>query len=273
LPRVVSPRGMLSTWALAFHKWKKRLAWSLYQSKDLHSASMIHATSEQEAEEVRQLGLRQPLVILANGVKLPASLPKRASLPTGAKTALFLSRIHPKKGVLELISAWSSVRPTNWRLVIAGPDDGGHRASVEALIARERLSADVELVGSVPDSEKWTLYADADLFVLPTFSENFGIVIAEALAAGLPTITTKGAPWRALDEHRCGWWIDMGIDPLVRALKEATSLSDAVRNEMGARGRNYVERELSWDRIAEQMREAYDWLLFGGTAPASVTTD
>lgn len=270
IPRVVSPRGMLSKWATDFHKWKKSIAWRLFQRSDLHSADMLHVTSTQEADEVRHLGVRVPVAIIPNGVTVPSAARGCGRTHRERLNALFLSRLHPKKGLINLIEAWSIVRPEGWDLTIAGPDDGGHRQVVEGLIQRYDLATRVRLVGSVPDSDKWALYAGSDLFVLPTFSENFGIVIAEALASGLPVITTKAAPWSGLDEHRCGWWIEVGLEPLVHALATATKLSDGERGALGARGRAYVEREFSWARITSKMLRAYEWLLHRGDRPSYV---
>jgi glycosyltransferase involved in cell wall biosynthesis len=184
--------------------------------------------------------------------------------------ALFLSRLHPKKGLINLIEAWSIVRPDGWDLTIAGPDDGGHRQVIEQLIRTHDLAASVRLVGSVPDADKWALYAASDLFVLPTFSENFGIVIAEALVSGLPVITTKGAPWSGLHQHGCGWWIEVGVEPLVDALTSAIRLSSCEREALGARGRAYIERDFSWAGITRKMLRAYEWLLDAGDRPSFV---
>ena len=136
--------------------------------------------------------------------------------------------------MLELIAAWSQTRPNNWRLVVAGPDDNGHRAQAEEMVLREGLETVVEFIGSVPNEDKWRVYADSDLFILPTFSENFGIVIAEALGSGLPVITTTGAPWRVLKDQGFGWWTDIGVEPLVAAIREATSITDDERVRRGA---------------------------------------
>ena len=271
IARIVSPRGMLSAWALQFQRWKKTLVWQLYQRRDLSLARVIHVTSDLEALEVRETGARQPLAVIANGIDVPLAYSKRQS-PNGIRRALFLSRIHPKKGLLNLVEAWGCVRPPGWRLVIAGPDDNGHQERVETAIRRAGVNETVEFVGSVSDEKKWDLYGGADLFVLPTFSENFGMVVAEALASAVPVITTKGAPWPALQSHRCGWWIDIGVEPLAEALREATSMSDDQRSEFGRRGREYVERELSWERAATDMRAVYQWMLTGGTCPPCVLT-
>jgi glycosyltransferase involved in cell wall biosynthesis len=125
----------------------------------------------------------------------------------------------------------------------------------------------------VEGEAKTKLYRQADLFILPTFSESFGVVVAEALACGVPVITTKGAPWEGLLTHRCGWWIDIGVEPLATALRAATALSDEERREMGERGRRYVEREFSWPSIAEQMLAVYRWVLEQGDKPDCVVTD
>jgi glycosyltransferase involved in cell wall biosynthesis len=269
VPRLVSPRGMLSAWALQFHCWKKQTAWLLYQRRDLQAAQVLHATSEQELADFRRVGLQQPVALIPNGVQLPpqASNTLRSN---GRRRALFLSRLHPSKGLNNLILAWAQVRPKNWSLVIAGPDESGYRADVEALARREGLLDEVTLLGPVREEQKWNVYQQADLFVLPTFGENFGLVVAEALASGIPVITTRAAPWPGLETHRCGWWIDVGAEPLATALQAATALRDEQRLEMGRRGREYVMREFSWDRVATDMCSVYTWILHGGTPPSCI---
>ena len=266
VPLVVSTRGMLTRWALGQSRMKKRVAWLLYQGRDLRSARLLHATAESEVEDIRRVGLRQPVVVLPNGVELPRDA--RGMPEASTRRALFLSRVHPKKGLLNLVEAWAQVRPMGWELVLAGPDEGGHRAEVEA---HARIhNVDVVWAGSVDDSAKWDLYRSADLFVLPTFSENFGIVVAEALAAGTPAITTTGAPWELLNREQCGWWIDIGVEPLVAALRDAANLGDEARHAMGQRGRAYVREHLSWEHVAEGMLAAYRWLLGQGDRPEAV---
>ncbi|MGE0643568.1 MAG: glycosyltransferase [Nitrospira sp.] len=273
VPLIVQPHGMLEPWALAYRGWKKRLALSLYQRRDLESANLFIATAEQEAESIRRFGLHQPIAVIPNGVE--HAIGGENGVPTHhrtARTALFLSRIHPKKGLLNLVSAWGELRPRDWRLVIAGPDEDGHLAQVISSVHQQGITECVEYVGEVEGQKKAALYRDADLFVLPTFSENFGVVVAEALAYGLPVITTRGTPWADLEQFDCGWWIDTGVEPLVSVLRKAISLSDDERKAMGERGRRYVQR-YDWNVIARQTAEVYRWLLLQGPKPDCVRTD
>jgi glycosyltransferase involved in cell wall biosynthesis len=280
-PFIISPRGMLAAWALRFRGWKKRLAWGFYQKRDLQSAQVLHATSRQEAGEFRALGLKQPIAVIPNGVEAPFQNPEggkqkaenrdqrsevrgqRADL----RTVLFLSRIHPKKGLLDLVEAWHAVRPEGWRVLIAGGDETGHLNEVKAEIRKLKVENDFEFAGKVEGEAKWNLYRSADLFVLPSHSENFGIVIAEALACGLPVITTRGTPWEDLVIHRCGWWVETGAPPLARALNEGVRLPDEQRREMGRRGRKLVEAKYSWPGVAAQMFPVYQWMIGRGPKP------
>lgn len=268
VPRVVSIRGMLSAWALEQSRRRKRWAWHAYQRRDLASAAAIHVTSEAELMDVRRLRVDVPVAVVPNGVEVPAAMPPRAR--GGPRRALFLSRVHAKKGLLDLVQAWSSVRPAGWQLVIAGSDTDGHLAAVARAIAAAGLDGEVSLIGAVSDAAKWELYATAELFVLPTRSENFGLAIAEALAAGVPVITTRGAPWAELETHRCGWWIDIGVEPLAAALREATTAPADRLVQMGERGRQLIAQRYVWARVAERMSAVYGWLLHGGDPPSDV---
>lgn len=271
IPFIVSTRGMLEPWALRQGRLKKRLMWRLYQARNLKQAQLLHATSMGEAENLRRLGLNQPIAVIPNGVDVPPEALSTATAGPGeVRTLLFLSRLHPKKGLLNLVEALRRVSSNGWQVIIAGPDEGGHQAEVETAAARAGLSHMFKFIGPVDDEAKWNVYRQADLFVLPTFSENFGIVVAEALACGLPVITTTGAPWQELESRCCGWWIEPQVEPLIDALQAAMALSDAQRTEMGQRGRKLVEAKYSWPAVAEQMAAVYRWLLGQETRPDCV---
>jgi glycosyltransferase involved in cell wall biosynthesis len=272
---IIQPHGMLEPWAIDHKAWKKRVAMVLFQRGDLMSAKALIATSFTEYENIRKIGFRQPVAVIPNGVALEVST-GTDSLPSQHadenRTVLFLSRIHQKKGLESLVRAWARIRPQGWRLCIAGPDEGGYLKKIMALVGELGIEKAVEYVGPVDGAQKSARYRDADLFVLPTFSENFGVVVAEAMAHGVPVITTRGAPWSDLITNGCGWWVDIGVDPLEQALRDAMSLSDDERGMMGARGREYVRR-FDWDTIAQQTTQVYRWVLDQGDKPECVITD
>ena len=331
IPYVYSTHGMLTPWALRQKWWKKAPAMVLYQYWDLQKASVLHATAPSESDAFRRLRLAPSTQVIPLGTEIPRSrsvsaehceepvgftpTPKADSPQT--RTVLFLSRIHPVKGLPYLIDAWAELTqdlrnsrsynsdgsgPYNWRLIIAGPDSEGHKAELISAARTRGLvlsdisddfdirrldepqqRADVLFTGPVYGSEKDQLYELSNLFVLPTLSENFGAVVADALGHGLPVITTKGAPWSELEggaEHsireaqthevhrngtlddislfeRCGWWIDIGVEPLLGALKEAIHMSDTERTQMGAAGKRLVESKYTWPVIAQQMKNVY----------------
>ena len=235
VPFLVSTRGMLEPWARQHSRLKKSVAWWVYQRRDLAGAAALHATALSEAQALRSAGLRAPIAVIPNGVEVPPETVRQPRPTEAPRRALFLSRVHPKKGLPLLLDAWAGVRPAGWELTIAGPDEGGHQAQLEKQAARLGLG-EVSFLGPVADDKKWDLYRSADLFVLPTYSENFGVVVAEALAAGVPVLTTTGAPWAELEAHRAGWWVEPAPRPLAEALRAAVGLSDAECTAMGERG-------------------------------------
>lgn len=263
IARVISIRGMLSGWALGQSRFRKKVAWHAFQAGSLRRAALLHVTAADELQDVRRMGLSLPVAVIPNGIDIPDLLP---ATPSGDRTLLFLSRLHRIKGVDELLQAWKAVQPDGWRLVIAGPvEDPLIGRRVRELSERD---SSVEYVGEVDDVSKWDLYKSADLFVLPTHSENFGIVVAEALGAGVPVITTRAAPWSELESHTCGWWIDTGTEPLIVALRDATTRPKEALEAMGARGRELVRLNYSWDMIAERMLASYEWILGRGSKPS-----
>lgn len=267
--RVVSPRGMLEPWALNHRKWKKRLAWLLYQKRCLKSAAALHATSPAEAEQFRRLGFTMPIILLPNGVDLPV-LTNTSAPSSGVKrkTALFLGRIHPKKGLPLLLEAWAQVKPPDWDLHIVGPDEDGHRAELQRMAGKLGLGgACVRFSGSMDGEAKEHAFREASLFILPTHSENFGIAVAEALAHGLPVITTHGAPWECLDTEQCGWWVPVDGASIATALDDATRRPEAELRQMGTRGKTMVAERYSWDGIAREMLACYRWILGQGSKP------
>ena len=272
-PYIVTPRGMLDPWALHRSVWKKRIVRWWYENAHLRKANCIRATALLEFGHVRAFGMRQPVAVVPNAVDLPLEMP-RPPCRTGRRRLLFLSRLHPKKGLPFLLRAWGKLafRHEQWELVIAGPDEVGHRAAMGTLAAELHLPR-LTWLDAVVGDEKDALYRSADLFVLPTHGENFGLVVAEALAHGVPVVTSRHAPWEGVRSHGCGWWVELGEPSLIEALDEAMRLPAETRAAMGACGRAWIQREFAWPTIAHQLLEVYRWAIGGGQPPSCVLTD
>ncbi len=274
IPLITTLRGMLEPWCLNYHYWRKKIGLHLYALSNINLAYVLHATSKSEFNNLRSLGINKPVAIIPNGVNIPNHIKlEQGKTENQIKKALFLSRLHPIKGVLNLVTAWDKLRPINWHVQIIGPDENNYRKEVENAVYAAGLADTFEFIGPVDDINKWNYYQQADLFVLPSFSENFGIVVAEALASGVPVITTKSTPWEDLKTYKCGWWIDVGVDPLVAALSKAVSLTNEQRNIMGLNGKQLILQKYSWHKIAVDMKSVYNWILKLGDKPDCVVTD
>ena len=268
IPLVVSPRGTLSKWAMKSGPFSKRLFWPLFQRPALKHAKCFHATAISECEDIRRLGFRQPIAMIPNGVDIPVLQPKESGK---FRTLLFLGRINPVKGLDMLIPAWKAVqdRFPDWQLTIAGPDGTGYSRQIQELAANLGVKR-VAFVGPIFGDDKTKAYRDADLFILPSYSENFAVAVAESLAASTPAIVSKGAPWQGLEKNGSGWWVDLGIDPLISCLETALSSSKEILQDMGQRGRNWMESEFMWSNIGRQMVEVYQWIAGEGDCPACI---
>ncbi len=278
IPLVISPRGMLEPWSLARSRMKKVLAWHWYEYRNLRSAQMFHATSESELESIRRLGFRQPVAVIPNGIDVPDTTIDRAPLEsrfpelTHRRWILFLSRLHPKKGLVDLIEAWSRLANDHEdvQLVIAGPDLDGYQAELIQRARSAGVMRRITFTGMLVDDMKESALSNADVFVLPTHSENFGMVIGEALSRGCPVITTTAAPWKKIQDARCGWWIPPGPESLRRALTAALATSHEERQQMGSRGRQLMRHENSWSKAGTLMKSAYEWMRHGGPRPSFI---
>jgi glycosyltransferase involved in cell wall biosynthesis len=268
-PVVIAPRGMLSATALSFSAWKKQLFWRLLQARAAAGAACYHATSDQEYQEIRAFGISAPVAVIPNGIDVD-QLPKLRQRGE-MRTVLSLGRIHPKKGLDSLLRVWKAVEPLRpeWRLRIIGPAEGGHDVQLKRLTAKLGLTR-VTIESAVYGADKSRAYSDASLFVLPSLNENFGVTVAEALAAGVPVIATKGTPWKGLDEERCGWWTDGRSESLSAAVLRATGKPEQELLAMGERGRAWMKRDFSWGHVAADMLQLYAWMAGKGNRPRFV---
>ncbi|UXI70700.1 glycosyltransferase [Tahibacter amnicola] len=260
---VVSPRGTLAPAALARSRFKKLLAGPL-QRPTLARADLLHATSPMEYEDIRRAGWRRPVAVVPNGIDIPAL--SVAKEDAAMRRLLFLGRIHPIKRLDRLLESWRQLQfaHPDWELVIAGK---GAPAYIEGL-KRQAFRCGLlrcHFSGPVIGPAKNRMLAGSDLLVLPSASENFGMVVAESLASGVPVVTTHGAPWSGLAERGCGWWVS--ADGITTALDEAMRCSPGTLRQMGSAGRAWMAEDFSWPIVAARLVESYRWIRDGGTAP------
>lgn len=264
VPYLVAPRGMLIGEVIRRKSRWVKTAWiQLVERATLEGSAGLHVTADLEADEVKRLGLQAPRVFcIPNGVGVTGKAVPLAAGPFAhvpRPYALFLSRISWKKGLDRLISAWQSV--PDLELVIAGNDDEGYQPRLEALARSLGVGDRVHFVGPASDQHKWALFEHAELFVLPSYSENFGNVVAEAMSMGCPVIVSDQTGIADL-VRRSGAGIVTSGESLALAERIRFLYGDAARRrEMGARGKRVVTDELSWHAIAARMESAYRQIL------------
>lgn len=267
VPLIVSPRGMLGAAALSFSKTKKSVFWHLAQRRSLDSLTCFHATAQSEVDDIRSFGLEQPVAVIPNGIDIPCA--SNGSLFDDTdRSILYLGRIHPKKGIERLIQAWAllGTRTSGWKLKIVGPLDSSYAQNLSTETSARKL-VNISFEGPLFGSEKDEAFRKAGLFVLPTQHENFGMVVAEALAWGTPVVCTQGAPWEGLRHNDCGWWVGHQPEDLAEAIGAALELSVEQRNSMGLKGREWMKQDFSWTGVGEKMRMLYGWCLGVGPKP------
>jgi len=276
-PTVIAPHGSLDCHALRRSIWKKRLALFLYERENLRKATCLHALSPREAEGFRAFGLCNPIAIIPAGISEEwlqsrgnaSAFRQRIMLPEETRILLFLGRITPIKNLPMLIRSMANLKSilVNWKLIIAGVNEFGHQKELEKLIKKLSLQSYVKFTGPLYGSEKRDAFAAADLFVLPSYTENFAQVVAEALGAGVPVLTTKGCPWEEIVTESCGWWVEISEESIGQALQEAIQKPRAELCEMGARGKKLIAEKYTIKRFAEQTIDLYNWLLGRGPKP------
>ncbi len=271
---VMSPRGSLAQWSLSRGRFRKMLFGALLQYPVCRKVDMWHATSNKEYHEIRAAGFKQPVAVVPIGMDfIECARPVRK----GLRKIVFMGRLHKVKGCDKLLMAWSRLHSEmqDWELLIAGSDYGA-LPEVMRLIKEMNLPR-VKYIGALFGDEKYEFLASADLYVLPTATENFGITIAESLAVGTPVITTTGTLWSGLNGvegiGRSGWWIDNSVDNIVTAIKEASVMPISELAQWGMNGQKWVRRDFNWRIVGQMMEAAYDWLVNGGEKPDCVKLD
>jgi poly(glycerol-phosphate) alpha-glucosyltransferase len=273
----------LDRWALNNARWKKRVAAWLYENDHLQAAACIHALCESELTSIRDFGLQNPVCVIPNGVEIPAhsstrDAPWEGQIPVDQHVLLFLGRLHPKKGLPNLIVAWENWKNTDptgrkWRLAVAGWSQGGHKEELEQQVAARGLQDDIEFLGPLYGAEKQAAFTNADAFILPSYSEGLPMAVLEAWSYQLPVIMTPQCNIPTGFEAKAALRIDPNPSSIVEGLGKFARMEEDERASMGGRGRALVEQQFTWARVAEQMHHVYRWVLGTAEQPDCVVTD
>jgi len=260
VPYLVAPRGMLVKDLLRRKSRWLKTAWvRLIEQRNLEQAAGIHVTALIEQTEIEEFGFKLPRVYyVPNGIDeiaLPIMDQAPGNLQPEAAYVLFLSRINWKKGLDRLVKAWRRV--PDRLLVIAGNDEENYRAEVERLARAEGVIDRIRFVGPVAGQDKWLLYRNAELFVLPSYSENFGIVVLEAMAMSCPVVVTPEVGLAAtVAECDCGRVVSGEPEPLAAAINDLLA-NEPLRRALGRRGQDVANSRFLWPSVAGQMEQAY----------------
>lgn len=249
----VSPHGMLMPEAMRRGWRKKRMALRLTVRQNLERAEVVHVTSEAEAGSVFAVAPRSRVRVVPWGVEVDSQISDDAMVHRdGPRQALFLGRLLPLKGVDDLVDAWAIAKPSNWKLRFVGADPEAHSAALRHRINAAGLKATAFVESPVDGAEVRRLLKSVDLLVLPSHSENFALVVAEALASGLPVITTTATPWHELNARGCGWCVSPAVAELAEALRDACGRSVHDLARMGGMGAVWMREAFGWDSIAKR---------------------
>jgi len=285
-PVVISPHGMLDPWAIQNSAWKKKLVGKLFADESLKRATCIHALCQSEMESIRAYGLGNPVALIPNGVDMPAEDHGEHAKGDQRKRMLFLGRLHPKKGLSELLSGWACFRKQNpkacseWQLVLAGWDDGGHLDGLirqaEAMgltfsVAKEPYApqADLHFTGPQFGEDKNRLLRSVNAFILPSFSEGLPVSVLEAWSYGLPVVMTEFCNLPAGFSAGAALKVTPDEISISKGIETIILMSESELQDIGAKGRALVEQRFTWDKIAQDMKAVYEWCL-GGSSPACV---
>ena len=269
-PCVIAPHGMLYPQALQVSAWKKKIVSTVFQRKDLETASCLQATCMAELEHIRAFGLNNPVAVIPNGLVIDDSLEIRKTSNSVRRFA-FVGRLNRIKNVDLLLSAWSKLgdKTRNCELLIIGDGDTAYKKELEEFATANKLN-NVRFLGFIMGKDLQKLVHSIDFQILPSKSENFGMVVPEALIQGVPVIASKGTPWSDLATFDCGWWVDNDIDTLISTLLIAINLSEQDRLGMGERGRTLVLRHYSIKSVSLRMKQLYEWLVYKNIKPEYV---
>lgn len=271
---ILTPRGMVDPWALKNSAWKKKIVGHLFEYKNLRTADCMHALCLSEYDSMRQFGLKNPIAIMPNGYNLPSNLSFDRNHEK--RVMLFVGRIHPKKGIRELLTAIKLVKDENpellakWEFRIAGWDQNGHIQELMSQSTNLELDEYVKFIGSVYADKKDEEMRKANAFVLTSFSEGLPMSVLEAWAYKLPVLMTDYCNIPEGFEANAAIRVDTTPESIKAGLISILSMDDAKLNEIGENGYNLVKEKFTWEHIAQQSVDVYKWLMGQGNKPEFV---
>jgi glycosyltransferase involved in cell wall biosynthesis len=251
-PVVWSPRGSLQRWEGSSRVVVKGI-WEVLCRLLAPREMVLHVTSEEEATQSVEKMPRTRTCVITNGIHVAGRRKPGSFLPDGVLRLVYIGRIHPIKGLENLFSACHLLQ-MKWMLSIAGTGEPKYMQDLQSRIELAGLQSKIRMLGPILGQEKDTLLENSDLLVLPSHSENFGMVVAEALAHGVPVIAGHGTPWKGLEDRQCGIWTANDPPSLAAAIERAASMP---LWQMGEAGRDWMLKEFSWQGVAGKMSELY----------------
>ena len=275
-PYIISAHGMLEPWALRNRGFKKRIYAALVERANLEGAHCLHALTSAEADDYRSFGCPAPIAVIPNGVRVPDTFSAELFLQSypelrHKRLLLFLSRLHPKKGLDILVEAWSALA-AQWpdaHLVLAGPDFEGTRSPLEQRLSALGLTKQVSFTGMLSGELKWSAFAAAECFLLPSYSEGLSVSVLEAMGTGLPVLISDRCNLPEVKSVEAGWIIQSNVKSLTYGMREMLLNSPATNRQIGLQGSKLVRERFTWTHVAAQMSAVYNWAQ-GGPVPQHV---
>ncbi len=270
---IISPRGTLSSWSLKNSRFKKNFFWFLIQKRVLKNAIAFHATSDLELQEIRKLGFKQPIAVIPNGIDPHRSIKnKNKNYYSLSKefSVIFLSRIHEKKGLENLIEAWGEINfpeTSIWNLKIFGKGNDKYINFLKDICISKNIR-NISINAPLYGEKKISEYINSDIFILNSFSENFGQSVLESLNLGTPVIVSDQMPWKDVELMNCGWVVKNDIKSIVKLFETKILRTDKnTLYNMGLNGINYSKSHYGWKELSTRMFQFYDWIKNGGERP------
>ena len=261
IPYIISPHGMLMPNAIKDKKFKKQIAMFLFQKRMLDRANLILVSSYLEYKALKNIETKYVVKIIPHAIDFNFNLSNH-KLNNIKRKMLFMGRIHPSKGIKELLDIWKTIELNDWKLLVAGiiEDTNFYRNLINSS-KKEIKEKRIEFLGPVYGAEKIKLFELSNVFILPTKTENFGLVILEALSFGIPVITTREAPWEIIHNEKIGWWVPNKKIKIKNAILQASKLSNKELYLMGDKARNISMKNFSWANTIKEYIKTYLHLL------------